>query len=221
MQILVTGSAGKIGSVVVPALEGAGHEVVTYDTANGQDIHDTAKLGAAMVGCDQVVHLAGIPGPTPDTPFARFYWSNVQGTYNVAWLAVAHGVKRLTYAGSTAFYGVEPGIPFRSPVKEGDPPFTCYVQADELNCQAQHLAYDVSKIMAEQILAYFGLSKQIEVAVPRFGPVKPGRGTTLPAVAEAILRIVEHPGPFWYEIYNIVDENISWADGSKGRELLG
>jgi len=221
MKILVTGSAGRLGGMVIPALEARGHEIVPYDLQNDQDIFDRANLEAAMRGCRQVVHLAGIPGPVPKTTFPSFYHTNCDGTLAVVRAALESGVQRLIYSGSTAFYGVEPGIFFHKPIREGQAPITCYAKADELTCTPFHMSYDVSKIIAEQILAYYGLMKELEIIVLRLGPLKAKCGCTPEIAAEAICRAVEHLGPFWYEVFNVVESKFDWAISYKARAVLG
>lgn len=221
MKILVTGSQGKLGAYVVPALQKYGHEVVSYDLQCGQNLFARHTLREAMRGCEQIVHLAGIPGPVPGTPFYSFFDANCEGTYAVARAAVEGGVRRLVYSGSTAFYGVEPGIPYRSPVSEETPPITCTAKASELTCTIQHLGYDISKIIAEQILAYYGLTKAMEVVILRFGPLKTDRGCTLEIAAAAICKAVQHPGPFWYEVFNIIEGKFPWAISYKAQAILG
>lgn len=219
MKVLLTGSSGRIGRVVKPAIEEAGHVVVPFDLVNGQDILKPEQLRSAMSGCNMVVHLAGIPGPVRGTSFAGFFSPNCQGTFAVMEAAVDCGIGRVIYSGSTAFYGVEPGIPYRSPVEEGQAPFTCYVRAGELKCKNEHIGYDVSKVIAEQILAYYGLNRIVETVSLRFGPIN--RDTDVNLAAQAIVKALSYPGAFYYEVINVLDADCDWGRTEKMTQVLG
>lgn len=56
-KILVTGSASGLGAALVVALEAAGHEVLQYDVANGQDVLLPA-LSAPEI--DVLINCAGV-----------------------------------------------------------------------------------------------------------------------------------------------------------------
>jgi nucleoside-diphosphate-sugar epimerase len=58
MKLLVTGGGGAIGKRLVQKLKDLGHEPVSYDIAQGQDLFDLPKLEAAIAECDAVYHLA-------------------------------------------------------------------------------------------------------------------------------------------------------------------
>ena len=60
MRILVTGSAGFIGSAVCEALRSRGMTPVSFDGAS--DVRDRAAVQRAMVDADGVINLAGILG---------------------------------------------------------------------------------------------------------------------------------------------------------------
>lgn len=62
MRVLVTGGSGFIGAAVTAELEQRGHAAVMFDRREGEDILDPAALERAMLGCDGVVHLAGLLG---------------------------------------------------------------------------------------------------------------------------------------------------------------
>lgn len=56
-KILVTGSASGLGAALVVALEAAGHEVLQYDIANGQDVL-LPSLSAPEI--DVLINCAGV-----------------------------------------------------------------------------------------------------------------------------------------------------------------
>ncbi len=61
-KIAVTGATGFVGRHVVERLEEAGHEIVSLSRRTGTDLAapDPAALRESLVGCDAVVHCAGI-----------------------------------------------------------------------------------------------------------------------------------------------------------------
>jgi uncharacterized protein YbjT (DUF2867 family) len=61
-RIAVSGATGFVGRHVVGRLEAAGHKVVPLSRETGFDLatSDATALGAAIEGCDAVVHCAGI-----------------------------------------------------------------------------------------------------------------------------------------------------------------
>jgi len=59
-NILVTGSAGFFGEWVIPALEGAGYNVIPYDIVDGDDVGNRRRLAGRLRSCLGVVHLAGV-----------------------------------------------------------------------------------------------------------------------------------------------------------------
>jgi nucleoside-diphosphate-sugar epimerase len=163
-RVLVTGSEGYIGSVLVPMLTEAGYEVRGLDAAwfadgrlvppagtwevERRDVRDVEA--ADLRGFDAVVHLAAIcndplgeldPGLTHDI--------NYRATVRLAELARAAGVGRFVFSSSCSMYGVA----------GHDRPL------DETAALNPQTAYARSKVEAERELARMG------EADPAFCPV--------------------------------------------------
>jgi UDP-glucose 4-epimerase len=131
MKILVTGGAGFIGSHLVEALIGKGHDVrVLDDLSSGKernlapfgrrvtlqrgDCADDAAARKACKGMEAVYHLAAMPSVTRSVqdPLASH---RANGTATLTMLVAARdaGVRRFVYAGSSAVYGDSPSLPKR------------------------------------------------------------------------------------------------------------
>ncbi len=120
MRILVTGHRGYIGSVLVPLLLDAGHEVEGLDsdlyaacTFEGaltevpeqrKDVRDVAP--GDLAGFDAVVHLAALSNdPLGDYRPELTHAINVDASVRLARLAKAAGVERFVFASSCSTYG--------------------------------------------------------------------------------------------------------------------
>ena len=216
MSILVTGHRGKLGSRLVAR---PGFDWKGFDTLDGHSICDEVDVSQYMEGCDAVVHLAGIPGPIQGPAWHDFVQTNVIGTYRVAEAAVATNTKRLIFASSLAFYGVEDGIPFCPPLNEGSPPIMAYLKPANLGCFDEVLRYGQSKVTAEAILAYYGLAKKLDVICLRFGAL--GLMTSLDLAVAAIVAALTLPAPVGYEVFNIVNDDFcSWVQNGKAKHAL-
>jgi len=228
MKILITGSSGFIGGELVSYLSEK-HEIVKYDLKNGQDILDYDELKEAMKDCDIVVHLAAIHGPDENKTFLDYFKVNCQGTLNVAQAAMENNIKRLIYTSSTGYYGLEKGVPFVKPIKESNPVITQHVKAENLECRDCDIAYSTSKVIAEQILANYGLMKKMEVIILRLGPIGGKRDEfwSLQGISLKIdnaLRAIEAAiiidKKLWYEAFTITDK-VEDVDLLKAKMILG
>jgi len=120
MRVLVTGHDGYIGSVMVPILQAAGHEVVGLDTslfagctlgaepaaipAKRVDIRD-AQPGV-FDGFDAVIHLAALSNdPLGNLNPEITYDVNYRASVSLARLAKEAGVTRYLYSSSCSLYG--------------------------------------------------------------------------------------------------------------------
>jgi nucleoside-diphosphate-sugar epimerase len=127
-RVMVTGGAGYVGSVLVPKLLAAGHEVVVLDlylygtaplaavrnhpglTEVKGDLRDRALLGRILPGCDAVIHLACIsndPSFELDPELGKSI--NYDAFFGLVDIAKDSGVRRFIYASSSSVYGVKPG----------------------------------------------------------------------------------------------------------------
>jgi len=229
MKLFITGTSGFIGGELANHLKDR-HEIVEFDIQQGQDITNYSLLEEAMKGCDVVIHLAALRKPYEDKTFEDYLEINDIGTFNVAQAAMKNNVKKFIYTSSTSYYGIEKGIPFAKPVRESNPVMTQHVKIDNLNCRDCDIAYSTSKVIAEQILANYGLTKKFQVIMLRLGPTRK-KGEYRPFgelklhlkienALQAIEKAVLSKKQLWYEAFTITD-SIQGVDISKAQELLG
>ncbi|MEU8586028.1 NAD-dependent epimerase/dehydratase family protein [Streptomyces sp. NPDC048664] len=108
MRVLVTGSAGFIGSHVVEALRARGHEPVGFDVRESTpaDVRDADAVARALSGVDAVCHQAAMVGLGDGVADAAEYVSrNDLGTAVLLSAMADAGVGRLVLAGSMVVYG--------------------------------------------------------------------------------------------------------------------
>ncbi|HEY9307712.1 MAG TPA: NAD(P)-dependent oxidoreductase [Microbacterium sp.] len=152
MRIALTGSSGKLGTVVARELRAAGYDVIGIDvvgtrgpdfvqvdlTDYGQVVDALTAVGDRHDGFDAVVHLGAIPAPGIRSDVATFH-NNMTATFNVFWAAVRLGIRRLVYASSETVLG----LPFDVP-----PP---YIPVDEEYPARPESTYSLVKHLEEQL----------------------------------------------------------------------
>jgi nucleoside-diphosphate-sugar epimerase len=152
MRIALTGSSGKLGSVVARELRAAGYEVIGIDVVGSRgpdfvqvDLTDYGQVVDALAGVndrhdgfDAVVHLGAIPAPGIRSDVATFH-NNMNATFNVFWAAVRLGIRRIVYASSETVLG----LPFDVP-----PP---YIPVDEEYPPRPESVYSLVKTLEERM----------------------------------------------------------------------
>lgn len=147
MKVLVTGTEGYLGTMVVPVLMQAGHDVTGFDAGfyrNGW-LYNATKVAPKSIykdirnatvedfkGFDAVVHMAELSNdPLGQLAPNITFDINHKGSIHLAGLAKEAGVSRFVYMSSCSVYGVvEPGVTVNeeSPVN----PQTAYAQCKVL-----------------------------------------------------------------------------------------
>lgn len=173
-QLLLTGATGFIGSHVLEALVAAGFPVVVLarpgsdvrfvgtvhaETRLG-DVRDPGSLRAALRGCRQVVHVAGLARDwgTRD----EFEQTNVMGTLNVLKESLRAEVEQVVLTGSISSYGEEDS----TEVKNESSPFRSHYPyfLDRLfPCALNHYRDSKARATAEAIA--FGARQGLNVTI--------------------------------------------------------
>ena len=120
MKVLVTGACGYKGSVLVPKLLRAGHQVVGLDImwfGNFLEPHPDLTVVRADVrnrdeidlrGIDGIIHLSSVANDPCGDLDPKLTWEiSCLATMELADKALRHGVKRFIYASSGSVYGVK------------------------------------------------------------------------------------------------------------------
>jgi UDP-glucose 4-epimerase len=168
MKVGVTGASGFIGSHVVDALVGAGHEVAVIDLRaphrpdvehREASILDSAAMNDAAAGLDALFHLAAVAdvNDVVADPAAAIEL-NVTGTVRALEAARKNGVKRFLLASTVWFYSSIPPM-------DGD-------TVDEtalVDPAAVRHVYTTSKVAAEMLCHDYWNMHQLPFTVLRYG----------------------------------------------------
>lgn len=192
MKIAVTGTTGKLGTVVARELRAAGHDVIGFDvqgergpgfvkldlTDYGQVIDALGGVGDQHSGVDALVHLAAIPAPGIRADATTFH-NNIIASFNVFWAATRLGIDKIVYASSETVLG----LPFETP-----PP---YIPVDEEYPARPESTYSLVKHLEEQMaIELVRWNPELSITALRFSNVmNPADYAEFPSFdADAMLR---------------------------------
>lgn len=196
-SFLVTGGAGFIGSNLVEALLGSGHDVRVLDNlATGRagnladadawaaadsarfefhegDIRDADDVGSAMRDVDFVIHLAAlgsVPRSVEDPQTSNDV--NVNGTLRLLLAARDAGVRRFVFASSSSLYGESEELPKHEGMAPAPvSPYGLQKLAAETYCGLFHRLYGLPTVS----LRYFNVfgrrqnpESDYAAVIPRF-----------------------------------------------------
>lgn len=162
MKVLVTGACGYKGTVLVPKLLAAGHEVVALDImwfgnflrphAKLQivkgDVRDTDAID--LNGVDAIIHLSSVANDPCGDLDPKLTWEiSCLATMQLADRAVRRGIKRFIYASSGSVYGI----------KEED-------QVTEDLTLEPISEYNKTKMVAERVLLSYAGDMAVQIVRP-------------------------------------------------------
>ena len=217
MRVLITGSAGAIGSTLAKGMRDR-FELRGFDRVPTPDLEDAVvadladadAVRRATQGMDAVIHLGGAPGG--GSPWEDVLNSNIIGTYNVFEAARHEGARRVAYASREGFFSHYPP----------------YVQRTADLKPTPDSYYSVSKVFGESIGYMYAHRFDMEVVAVRIGNFKLDR--PVPTHPKSLspgdaVRVFEcaicHPGVKYEVVYGVSDSNWARHDLEHGRRVIG
>ncbi|MFC0865512.1 NAD-dependent epimerase/dehydratase family protein [Sphaerimonospora cavernae] len=163
--VVLTGAAGRVGSVLREALRGRLRRLISVDQvpmiaggANEEVRHvrltAVEDVVSVIEGADAVVHLAGVPD---EAPLADLLDGNVLGTHHVLEAARRSGTRRVVLASSNRLSGC---YPVAQTISAEIPP-----RPDGL--------YGVSKVAVEALGRLYADKFGLQVVCLRIGSLEP------------------------------------------------
>lgn len=162
-RILVTGSAGRVGSRVARELLESGHRVTGFDLRAGGIDHpayrevlggfdDRSAAKQAVQSADAILHLGAFMSWLP-ADRDRLFQANVEGTRVLLEEAAAVRPKRLVFASSGEVY--PENVPDYQPIDEDHP-------------LKPRSPYGLSKLLGEEIVRFFERTSGTPATILRF-----------------------------------------------------
>lgn len=214
MKVLLTGSAGFIGSHLAEALVKE-HKVIGLDNFcdfyspaikhknilkllknnNFQlieaDIRNQDILAEVFTEnkIDLVIHLAAMAGVRPSIEDPQLYTEvNINGTVNLLEECKKQGIKKFIFASSSSVYGNNKKVPFAESDSVDHPisPYAATKKAGELICHTYHKLYNISLICLRFFTVY-GPRQRPDLAIRKFAE-KMLRGEEIPVFGDGSTR---------------------------------
>ncbi len=195
MNILITGSAGFIGSHLAEALVDD-HKIIGLD--NFCDFYDPQikwrniqklqkKNNFRLIKADirnqqrieeifsenkidLVIHLAAMAGVRPSIADPQLYTEvNINGTVNLLEACKKNNIKKFIFASSSSVYGNNEKVPFAENDSVDFPisPYAATKKAGELICHNYHHLYEISMICLRFFTVY-GPRQRPDLAIHKF-----------------------------------------------------
>jgi UDP-glucuronate 4-epimerase len=205
-RILVTGSAGFIGSHLTERLLADGHTVVGLDNFDPfyaeslkrqniasalehpnyrlieGDCADAAAVERAFVdGIDAVVHLAAKAGVRPSIQDPVGYThANIVALQVMLEAARKHSVSRFIFGSSSSVYGNNQKVPFseEDPVDRPISPYAATKRAGELMCHTYHHLFGMG-VLSLRFFTVYGPRQRPDLAIRKFATLL-SRGEPIP-----------------------------------------
>jgi uronate dehydrogenase len=218
-KIVLTGAAGRCGSILRPALAAMCEELVTSDIVDGvgdlapnetyvkADLADYAAIAGLMDGVEMVCHFGAI---VDEGPFEELLGPNFIGSYNVWESAQKAGARRIIYASSIHAVGMHPRASFIGIDAERRP--------DTFYGLAKCFTEDLGRMYWEKR----GL-ESVHLRILSCAPVKNARalGTWLSDgdLVHLVERAIDTPTTGFAVIYGVSDNDRAPVDNSKASFL--
>jgi len=162
MRIFLTGACGYKGTVLVPKLLDAGHEVIAFDSMwfgnfltprHGLrviegDVRDIERIDLA--GIEAIIHLASVANDPCGDLDPKLTWEiGALATMQLADRAARQGVRRFIYASSGSVYGVK-----------DEPQVTEDLELKPIS------EYNKTKMVAERVLLSYADEMVVQIVRP-------------------------------------------------------
>lgn len=210
MRILMTGAAGKVGTLLRPRLAREGRtlrlsDLLLLDAGPGEemvvaDLADETAMAAAMKGVDAVLHLGG---QSREHPWADIVQANINGTQVLLEAARKEGVEHLVLVGSHHAAGFH-----TRPAGGADLPDYAFPRPDTF--------YGVSKVVMEALGSLYHDRFGMNVTVIRLGTCNEGSGDTRGLATwispDDLTRLVEAAltAPGFHVVWGVSDNTRRW-----------